>query len=215
VKPASDFGRQSRVADFVSLTFDARLNSGLQVSGGVDTGRIVSDNCFVVDSPQQLLNCRVVQSFRSNTQLKFNGSYALPGDFSLSGTFQNVAGPSYIATYQVPNNLIAPSLGRNLAACGTRAVCTSTATVPLIAPESQYEDRRTQVDVRLTKSFTVGRSARLRANLDVYNALNASNILIVNPNYGPDWRKPGEPGNSSGSASLDGRLVGFSADWSF
>ncbi len=215
VKPASDFGKQTRVSDFFGVSFNARLDSGLQLGGGLDTGRILSDNCFVVDSPQQLQNCHVVQSFSSTSQVKFNGSYPLPADFAVSGTFQNVPGPSYIATYQAPNSLIAPSLGRNLAACGTRAVCTSTATVPLIAPESQYESRRTQLDVRVTRSFTIGANARLRANLDVYNALNASNILIVNPNYGPDWRKPGEPGNSSGSASLDGRLVGISADLSF
>jgi hypothetical protein len=214
VKPAADFGERTRVSDFVSVSFNARL-ADLQLGGGMDTGRITSDGCFVVDSPQQLLYCKTLQSFGSNTQVKFNGSYSLPADFAVSGTFQNVAGPSYIATYQVPNSEIAPSLGRNLAACGTRAVCTSTATVPLIAPESEYESRRTQLDLRLTKSFSVGRTARLRANLDVYNMLNASNILIVNPNYGPDWRKPGEPGNSSGSASLDGRLVGISADWSF
>jgi hypothetical protein len=191
------------------------MDSGMTIGGGVDTGRVVNNDCFVVDSPQQLLNCRRVQDFASQLQIKVNTTYPLPGDFSLSGTVQNVAGPAYIANAPIGNAAIAPSLGRNLAACGTRAVCTSTADVPLIAPETEFERRRTQVDLRVSKSFSIGAARRFRANLDVYNAFNASNILIVNPNYGPDWRKPGEPGNSSGSASMGGRLLAISGDITF
>ena len=109
----------------------------------MDTGRTVEDNCFVVDSPQALLNCHVVTPFRGQTQVKVHGSYPLPAGFVVSGVFQNVSGVSYDANYAVPNAAIAPSLGRNLAACGTRAVCTATVSVPLIAPKTQFEPRRT------------------------------------------------------------------------
>ena len=90
--------------------------------GGVDTGKIVTDQCFVVDSPQQLLNCRVRSPFSANTQIKVNGSYPLPQGFTVSGTFQDVPGPPIEANYAVPNSQIAPSLGRNLAACGAPRV---------------------------------------------------------------------------------------------
>ncbi len=76
----------------------------------------MSDSCFVVDSPQQLLDCHVVTPFEANTQVKLFGSYPLPGDVIASGIFQNVSGPVILASYSATNAQIAPSLGRNLAA---------------------------------------------------------------------------------------------------
>jgi hypothetical protein len=73
----------------------------------------------VIDSPQQLLNCHVVTPLSANLQAKSFGSYPLPRGFVLSGTFQNVAGPNITADYTVSNAVIVPSLGRNLAGCGT------------------------------------------------------------------------------------------------
>ena len=35
----------------------------------------------------------------------------------------------------------------------------------------------------------IGRS-RLRANFDLYNAMNARTILAVNSTYGAQWRRP-------------------------
>jgi hypothetical protein len=114
--------------------------------------------------------CHVVMPFKAHTEVKLNGSYPLPAGFVVSRTFVNVPG-AVIATstasgtiehssiesnYPAPNNLIAPSLGRNLASCGAAAVCNATAVVPLIMPRTEFEDRRTQVDLRLNKMFVVG-----------------------------------------------------------
>ncbi len=60
VKKAEDFGKQTRTNDFVNVTLNTRLGDGIVFGAGVDTGRTVTDNCFIVDSPQQLLNCHVV-----------------------------------------------------------------------------------------------------------------------------------------------------------
>ena len=46
----------------------------------------------------------------------------------------------------------------------------------LIEPNTVFEDRLTQVDVRLTKLLHI-RRVRLQGMLDVYNLLNASTIL--------------------------------------
>ena len=54
---ASHFGEQKQINDFFNVTFSTRLPNGMMLGGGVDTGRNVTDNCFVVDSPQQLVNC--------------------------------------------------------------------------------------------------------------------------------------------------------------
>ena len=108
----------------------------------------------------------------------------------MSGTLQNVAGPEIQANYPAPNAAIVSSLGRNLSACGTRVPCTATATVPLIKPQTRFEDRRTQVDVRLSKLLRIGPKVRVQANLDVYNVLNSSSILGINTTYGSQWRRP-------------------------
>ena len=81
----------------------------------------------MVDSPQELLYCRVVTPFKGQTQFKVNGSYPLPGQFVVSGTYQNLPGVPYEANYNVTSAEVAPSLGRPLAG-GTRTVL-----VPLVA----------------------------------------------------------------------------------
>jgi len=205
-------GRYCGVSDFFGVSIDARL-SGFQLGGGVDTGRTVFDNCFVTDSPQQLLNCRVVAPFLAQTQVKLHGSYLLPRDVRVSAIFQNVGGPEIEANYVATNAEIAPSLGRSLAACRGAAVCNATASVPLIEPLTQWEGRRTQIDLRLSKRFTLRSRSRLTANFDVYNVLNASPILGVNHSYGSQWLRPIAVLNTE--AILGGRFIQFSGEVAF
>jgi hypothetical protein len=173
----------------------------------VDTGRTVTDRCFVIDSPQELQNCHVVSPFAGQTQIKLNGSYPLPYDFVVSGVFQNASGPAITASYNGTNAQISPSLGRNLAACGTRTPCTATATLPLIVPGTQFEGRTTRLDLRLSKIVKVGQKVRLQANVDVYNALNNSSVLQNNLTYGSQWLQP--------QIIVDPRLLQFGAQLSF
>jgi hypothetical protein len=183
-------GGSCGTSDFFNVTVNTRLQSGITLGGGVDAGRSVYDACYTVDSPQQLLNCRVVRPFSAQTQVKLYGTYPLPANFNVSGTFQNVAGPNIEAIYTASNAEVAPSLGRNLAACRGAAVCTATVPVPLVAPMTLFEDRRTQLDLRFSKVFNLRAGARFQANLDVYNALNGNGILGVNSNYGARWQYP-------------------------
>lgn len=215
VRKASDFGRQSRVNDFFSATLQARFASGFRIGGGADTGRTVTDNCFVVDSPQQLLNCHVVRPFKAQTQIKLNASYPLAAGIVVSAIFRNesalrtAAGGETLsieANYAARNAEILPSLGRNLSACGTRVPCTATATVPLVAPYQLFEDRLNQLDMRLTKIFNLGRG-RLQANVDVYNALNAAPVTSVNTTYGSRWLLPAQ--------ILEGRMIQLSGNLTF
>jgi hypothetical protein len=214
VRPASDFGKQERRSDFFTINFSTRFTSGVRLGGGIDTGRTVTDTCFVVDSPQQVnptdltgMHCRQIIPFKGNTQVKLNGSYPLPGSFMISAIFQSTSGPAISAIYAATTAEIAPSLGRNLAG-GTR-----TASVSLIEPFTQFEARRNQLDLRLSKIFQM-RRVRLRGNLDLYNALNASSILGINQNFGPEWRRP-QSGGGTNSAILDARLIQLSADVTF
>ena len=234
VTQASNFGKQQLVNDFFNVTVNARLGSDILWGAGVDTGRTVSDACFNVDSPGAAANllpiqggggtfvpvtphtattingqptCRIVTPFKGQTQVKAFGSYKLPRDFVVSLIFQNISGPQISASYAAPNAEIAPSLGHNLAACGTRAVCTNTATVPLILPQTLFEDRYTRLDLRVGKRVRLSERVRLQANLNLYNIFNGSAIQVENLNYGPLWLQP--------SLIEDGRMVQFSAMLTF
>ena len=205
-------------SDFVGANVTTRLRSGIQIGGGVDTGRTTTDRCFTVDSPQEMLNCRVVTPFSAQTQVKLFGTYPLPADFVLSGTYQNTSGASYEATYNATNVEIAPSLGRDLSACGTKkgAACTATVAVPLVRPLTEFLERRSQLDLRLTKNLKFGSRARVQLNLDVYNTLNASTVLAVSSTYGSIWQRPVSD-NSIGGVDpiLPGRLVQVGGSFSF
>jgi hypothetical protein len=207
VTPASTFGKQKQLNEFVGVSLTTRFSNGARLGGGLDTGRSVTDNCFNVDSPQQMLNCHVVQPFAAQTQIKLNGSYPLPLGLVASGVYQNVSGPQITASYAASNAQIAPTLGRNLAACGTRTPCTATATVPLIVPGTMREPRVTRLDVRLTKLFDLSSRMRLQGNLDIYNALNSSSILTIGTAYGSRWRQP--------TAIVDPRIFQLSAQLTF
>ena len=199
----------------------------------MDTGRSVNDACFNVDSPGAvaasfrqpreagLLStptpftattidgqkiCRVVTPFSGQTQLKAFMTYPLPHDFIVSAVFQNISGPTITANYTASNAEIAPSLGRNLAACRGAAVCTSTATVPLIVPQTMFDDRLSRLDVRLAKRFVMTSKVRLQANFNIYNVFNGSASSVLNTNT-----------VHCGCNSLlqDGRMVQFSASLTF
>lgn len=214
VKQPSEFGDPSVVSRFYSLSISSRFASGLLLSGGLDTGTIITDDCFVVDSPQQLLNCRVETPYGTRTQLKMQGSYPLPREFSVSGTLQNTAGSLYTADWSVTNDQIKGSLGRNLAACGTKTVCSSSVNVPLLPPDTYTQPRRTQLDLRLSKVVRLGSKSRLRANFDIYNALNSNAVINLISGYGPKWLYPAD-GGSTGIGLLGARLLQFSGELTF
>jgi hypothetical protein len=204
ITQASNFGKQTNVNNFVNVGFNARFPGGGRVGGGLDTGRGVSNTCFVVDSPQELLNCEVVTPWMMNMQVKLNGTYTLPGDIVASLVYQNISGLPILANYQATSASIQKSLGRPLS--GKTAV----ATVPLIVPNTMFEKRRNQVDLRLGKRFVVGPKMRFQANVDLYNMLNSNSITARNNSYsgtGTTW--------GIANSVLDGRMLQVSGSLVF
>ena len=199
-------GKNCGTSDFIGISIDTRFTNGAQFGGGFDTGVTKINSCFVIDSPQHLLNCDVEIPYRAHHNFKLFGSYPLPYDISVSGAFRSVAGKPIDADWRAPNDLIAPSLGRNLSACGTRTVCTSTVAVPLIEPYSLFLDRRNLLDLRFSKAVNVG-GARLSGNFDIYNVMNGNQILGINERFGPTWLTPAAQQNSEVDAILAGRLI--------
>jgi hypothetical protein len=196
------YGDYTSYNDFYNLTVDARLPRGVRLGGGVDTGRSVVDSCFVVDSPQALLNCHITIPFKAQTQLKANGVVPFKGGFVASFALQNFSGPPITALYSPTNAEISPSLGRNLSG----GLATPTTQIPLVPPQTLFEDRLTRLDLRFSKIFKVNR-LRVQLNVDAYNALNSSGIRSVINAYGPRWQ--------SVAQILDPRLIQVGGQISF
>ena len=97
--------------------------------------------------------------------------------------------------------MIAPSLGRNLAA-GANA----TVQIDLIPPATRFEDRINQTDVRFGKTVKIGRT-RVQGNFDMYNLFNANPVLTLNNTYGRAWLTP--------ASILAGRLFKVSMQLDF
>ena len=191
------FGTREDVYDGVDLNVMARLRDGIVVQGGVSIGRERTDNCFIVDSPQELLNCEVNPPFQPN--VKMLGVYPLPWwGLQTSATFQSLPGPQILANYVISNAQAAPTLGRNLS--------TSTATVPLVAPGTEFDERLYQLDLRFAKTGRLG-GVRMQGMVDIYNVLNGNAVLAINTSYGASWLRP--------TQVLQARLVKFGVQLDF
>jgi hypothetical protein len=144
VTNVSNYGKQTEVYDGVDLSVNARLQK-LTVTGGWNIGTAVQtgttaggtagsrqNNCFVVDSPQQLFNCNIKVPFQN--RVKVSASYLLPYDVQRAGVFQTNPGATYNANVTYTNAQIQPILGRPLSGGA------ATVTVNVVPPFSQYGD---------------------------------------------------------------------------
>jgi hypothetical protein len=176
---------RNQVYDGFDVTLSAHVKNAF-ISGGTSTGRTNTNTCQVIDSPGVLRNCDLGNPFL--TQIKLSGSYPLPWDFQLSGTFQNLPGNPYSANVTYGNADVFPTLGRNLTG-------TTTVSVNVLNPNQQYEKRLNQLDLRVSKRFRVG-SGTFEAIVDAYNVFNSDTILSETSTYtganGGNWRLPSE-----------------------
>lgn len=229
VTGASKLGDVTDVFTGVDLTLTMRLARGGVASGGVSTGRERTDICDIATKAQQGSNsdsslgkifldnyvgnnitnssrsavafpsavfCRVTPPFQPDW--KGLVTYPLPlWGLSASATWQNRAGPPILANLPVTGST--NTLGR--------APTLAALTAPLIEPGTQYADRLNQIDVRLAKTFRLGKKGRLQGTLSVFNLLNANSALTLVNTYGPTWLTP--------SLILQGRLVKFGAQYDF
>lgn len=180
---AASFGKRTQIYDGFDLTTTARFANGAVINGGMNIGRTATNTCFVVDSPQALLNCDITPPFQPN--VKIFGIYPVPlWGIQASAVLQVIPGPEITANYVASNAEVVPTLKRNLASGPN-----GTVNVPLIKPGTMYADNSKQVDVRFTKRFRVDRT-RIDANVDIFNIVNGSGVQVHNVNFGTGWLGP-------------------------
>ena len=224
VTDSAQYGQWSQYFNGVNVNFQVRARRGLTIVAGASTGQTVADNCDVrAHLPELstavtgtstfgagLMNsavttvspyCHVATGFLP--QFRGVATYVVPRlDVQLASTFQSKTGPMLIANYAVPDSAVVASLGRSLSGNAQNA------TVNLVAPGTLYGDRINQVDVRLAKALTIGRTQTLVA-LEAYNVLNSSAVLTYNSTFVPGgtWPQP--------NSILTARLLKLTAEITF
>ena len=189
---SGNFGGESEVWNGFDITVDARVENIL-LQGGVSTGRVSHDYCDAVSQVPESAPSRALDGDTSPlehcsrngswlTQVKLLGSYTLPYDIQIAATLQNQPGPERLALAQF--TAADTDLGRPL------VLYPSAAELNLVEPDSFYGERFSQVDLRLTKIFRLGGTARFRAMFDLFNVFNANAVTIEEPSFGPGWLAP-------------------------
>lgn len=173
---ASNYGDQFEHWNGVDFTMNARLSNVL-LQGGVSTGKSMLDDCQIrADLPEAAATnpfCRTETPFL--TQVKMLGSYTLPWDVQIAGTFQSIPGPQITASATYTRAQVLPELGRNLV--------TSTVAVPLVRPGTLYGDRLNQIDLRFAKIFRSGQR-RVQVMADIYNLMNGNVVTSLSNTFG-------------------------------
>jgi len=198
VVPASNFGKQSYVYNGVDVNMRGRFGNGIILTGGISVGRSVSDVCDVVEGNPQLRVqtipgnptnvrastisfCKNAPPWSAGANYKVSGVLPLAYGVQLSGTYQNLPGIATDASFVLGPTAVQGQLGRRLTGGGADR------TIQLVDPGSYYpEGRGSQLDFRVSKRFQVG-GVRIEPQLNLYNALNANDVIAVTTRYGPAW----------------------------
>ncbi|MGH9146499.1 MAG: hypothetical protein ACRD1Q_07305, partial [Vicinamibacterales bacterium] len=168
----------TRVYKGIDMSFSARLRGGATLFGGTSTGRTLQNRCeaedpnFLQGGTPGLRFCDDGQfDVPRATLFKLAGTYPLPYGIRVSANLQSTPGTERTITYQVTRAQV-PTLTQ------------SSVLVRLSEPGSSYNDRVTQFDLSLTKSFRLDRGIEVRPEVGLFNLFNANPVLTQTNAYG-------------------------------
>ncbi len=198
---AKHYGKQREVYNGFDATMSIRFGAGGYVQGGLSTGSTATDNCYQNTLPNILAQnalastsrtreyCHVNTPWSGLTQFKASVIYPLWWRFQASANYQDMPPLATAADTIVTNAQAATSLGRNLAACGTRVPCTATVTADVVLPNTYFQEPRLhQLDLRLSRIFRLPRGGRVEPQFDIFNLTNSNSVLVMTTRLGPAWR---------------------------
>jgi hypothetical protein len=153
--------------------------AGAFLSGGVNFNNQHLNSCDFVDSPE-IRFCETDSSYRPD--VKLNGSYLLPYDVQVSGTYRALSGPQALASWAATNAVITPGLGRPLTSGASK-------TIALMEPGTEFFPLRHIFDMRFSKVFRANRY-RFQVMTDFFNIFNTNAIAGVNTTFGASLHRP-------------------------
>jgi hypothetical protein len=215
-----NFGKQTEIFNGVDVAVNARIRSDLFVTAGFATGNTHFNNCEAfVDNPRTDFGisatvpgagtaatpgtglvfsyCDFDTSWLS--QVKATGSYTLPWQsIQIGGVLQNLPGQQILANWNMTQADAAAggTLGRALSGGAN-----TSRTVPLVKPGTMYTPRRAQLDLRVSKNFSLRGAQRLQIMADIFNAFNSNAAVgatsnageppaAINTTFGSAWLRP-------------------------
>ena len=208
VTRAQNYGDQTEVFDGMNVSVQARLQNGMIVQGGFGPGRVVTDDCDIIDDlPETLQNVAGAPSRAAATTARplercheNNGwrtgvsglaSYTIPKiDVLVSGTFQNQPGAQLNANSNVCSGVQTAACTAATTSLGRPFTGAPTGRFFNLVPAGEvFIERLNQIDFRVAKLFRLG-STRTSINFDFYNILNSNSVLTENQVFGGAWRTP-------------------------
>ena len=211
IRFSEDFGGETNLYQGFDLNLDLRFRNGAFLKGGIAATARTFDNCNLLKAGLDAVvgvaaqgteiyadgttGCHREYGYRPDA--KVSGSYTLPWDVQLAGTYQFTrgvqtggAGPSIGASWAVTSAVAAPMTGR--------AAWTGVAsrTIQLMREGLDYgKHNLNQVDLRLAKRFNLPGNARVRVDFDLYNVMNSSWPYTVTTAYSTSptaaaWLRP-------------------------
>jgi hypothetical protein len=195
IRFSEDFGGETNLYQGFDVNIDGRFRNGAFLKAGIAATARTFDNCNLLVAgsdavpagsneiyPDGSKGCHREYGYRPDAKL--SGSYTLPWDVQLAGTYQFTrgvqtggAGPSITAGWAVTNAVATQQLGRNWQSNA------ASRTVQLISEGKDYgKYNLNQLDLKLAKRFTVDK-VRLRVDFDVYNLFNSSWPYTVSTTY--------------------------------
>ncbi|MFN7985489.1 MAG: carboxypeptidase regulatory-like domain-containing protein [Vicinamibacterales bacterium] len=189
IRFSSDFGGETNIYRGFDVNLDWRLPKGAFLRGGLSATGRTFDNCNLIKGagPDAVVTTTALgtetyadgtsgchREYAYRPDMKFLGSYTLPFNIQLSGTYQfsrgiqsGGASPAVQANWAVTNAVILPVIGRNWTGASSK-------TIQLMREGLDYgKENLHQLDLTFAKRVQVGH-ARLRVNFDLYNVLNSN-----------------------------------------
>ena len=198
IRFSEDFGGETNLYQGFDINLEARFRRGAFLKGGIAATSRTFDNCNLLKAGLDAVVAAAAQGteiyadgttgchreYGYRPDAKISGSYTLPWDIQLAGTYQFTrgvqnggAGPSIGASWVVTSAVAAPMTGRP-AWTGV-----ASRTIQLMREGLEYgKYNLNQVDLRFAKRFNAGKT-RLRVDLDLYNVLNSSWPYTVGVTY--------------------------------
>ncbi len=220
---SSNYGGETNIYEGFDVSINARPRAGMFLQAGINAQKRIFDECNLVAAgiksvildgtsttiglgtangatelteifPDGSRACH--QDYPYRPDMKMLGSFTLPYDVIVSGTYQFTrgvqtggAGPAIIATWTAPAAAVTQALGRPLSAGRP-----SGEIISLIEPGTDYGNNNlNQIDLRASKRFKV-QSYRFRIDFDAYNILNSNWPFTVNNAFSTaassQWLRP-------------------------
>jgi hypothetical protein len=195
IRFSEDFGGETNMYQGFDINLESRFRNGAFLRGGIAATSRTLDNCNLLQAGTDAVPAGSNEIYADGTtgchreypyrpDAKFSGSYTLPWDVQLAGTYQfsrgvqtGGAGPSITAAWAVTNAVATQQLGRNWQSGA------ASRTVALIREGQDYgKYNLNQLDMKLAKNFRVEK-VRIRVDFDLYNVFNSSWPYTVTTTY--------------------------------